>query len=111
MNRAQQAYFVEKSSFTISIDELGIGINQQTNNYEYVSNVDPSGTIVTNNGRSLTGTLKSYVGVTYLNLVTIAGTQETLTITILCESPAIGIGTLQTQTSTICPTDWILLPI
>ena len=33
MNRGQQAYYLENTVFTESVDELGVGIRQQTENY------------------------------------------------------------------------------
>jgi type II secretory pathway pseudopilin PulG len=36
MNRAQQAYYLENTAFTTSIDELGVAIQQQTENYQYI---------------------------------------------------------------------------
>lgn len=35
MNRAQQAYFAEKSVFSTSVDALGLGIKTETTNYKY----------------------------------------------------------------------------
>ncbi|WP_413173391.1 type IV pilin-like G/H family protein [Anabaena azotica] len=110
MNRAQQAYYLENTAFTSSIDELGVGIQQQTDNYDY--NIQINNSVATNNGVSREAALKSYVGVAYVNTFTTpAGTIESVTLTILCESPAAGIGTTQTASSGVCPTgDWLLLP-
>ena len=33
MNRGQQAYYLENTVFTESVDELGVGIRQQSENY------------------------------------------------------------------------------
>ncbi|MBD2295328.1 prepilin-type N-terminal cleavage/methylation domain-containing protein [Anabaena sphaerica FACHB-251] len=109
MNRAQQAYYLENTAFTTSIDNLGIGIQPQTENYDY--NIQINNTVATNNGVSRKKALNSYVGVTYLNtFISTAGTVESVTITILCESPNTGVGTQQTMTSGVCPTGWLLLP-
>jgi hypothetical protein len=35
MNRAQQAYYLESSKFATTIEELGIGIKPETENYRY----------------------------------------------------------------------------
>ena len=35
INRGQQAYYVENGSFTNRIDELGLGIRTETENYSY----------------------------------------------------------------------------
>jgi len=109
MNRAQQAYYLENTVFANSLSELGIGVQSQTDDYDYSIQINNS--IATNNGVSREISLKSYVGVTYLNIfATPVGTVESVTITILCESPGAGVGTQQTMTSGACPTGWILLP-
>lgn len=110
MNRGQQAYYLENTVFTESIDELGVGIRQQTENYLYKINIAPSNTVVTNNGISRKPALKSYAGVPYLNTIPSPdGTIGSVTITILCESPAAGEGTEQTMNLASCPTGWIPL--
>ena len=42
MNRGQQAYFTEKGVFTDDIPDLGIGIEEGTDNYEYDTEVKAS---------------------------------------------------------------------
>ncbi len=110
MNRGQQAYHLENTVFTESIDELGVGIQEETNNYLYKINIAPSNTVVTNNGISQKQALKSYAGVPYLNtILSTDGSIGSVTITILCESPAAGLGTEQTMNSASCPPGWIPL--
>ncbi|NJR21656.1 MAG: general secretion pathway protein GspH [Richelia sp. CSU_2_1] len=89
MNRAQQAYFAEKSAFSNSIDALGIGIKTQTTNYNY-------STIATKNAafnyavsRSETKNLPSYVGAVFL-FVSPAANNEKTTLAILCEAKSFG---------------------
>jgi len=38
MNRAQQAYYLEEDQFADSIAGLGIGIDEDTDSYDYISN-------------------------------------------------------------------------
>ncbi|MEG3919687.1 type IV pilin-like G/H family protein [Microcoleus sp. POL10_C6] len=47
INRAQQAYYAEYGQFSDSIGKLGIGIKEQTNNYNYtiVSSMGPVQTL------------------------------------------------------------------
>ena len=111
MNRAQQAYYFENTVFTSNIDELGAGIKQETDNYLYQIDINANNLVVTHNGLSKKPVLKSYTGVTFLNTFTLpSGATESVTITILCESPAVGVGTSENMASGNCPTDWILLP-
>ena len=107
MNRAQQVYYLQNTTFTNAVDNLGIGIKSQTDNYEYNISMSSS-TIATNNGISKKGSLKSYVGVTFLKTL-ISDTTDHVAISILCESPAIGEGTQQTMALNQCPSNWIPL--
>jgi len=86
MNRAQQAYYLENTSFTDSIGALGLGIATQTVNYKYEAVVLSGGSVVTNRGIVVNGSapLKSYVG--GVEVTTQAATSEATTIAILCES-------------------------
>ncbi len=84
MNRAQQAYFVEKNSFSNSLDSLGIGIRSQTENYQYSSRATAK--VAFNYGISRKETNKSYVGAVFL----VKEKGETLTQAILCESTSTG---------------------
>ena len=86
MNRAQQAYFLENAQFTTSMDQLGLGIRTQTENYAYV--VNGNNTLVANNGLSLKATLKSYMGVTVKSVV--LSTSEATTLAVLCQSKDVG---------------------
>ncbi|MBR8836273.1 MAG: type IV pilin-like G/H family protein, partial [Stigonema ocellatum SAG 48.90 = DSM 106950] len=86
MNRAQQAYFLEQGGFSTGINQLGLGINTQTENYKYM--VKSDGTNVSNNGLSQKTPLKSYVGVVILSKQ--AETSEATTLASLCESDNVG---------------------
>ncbi|MCC5608778.1 type IV pilin-like G/H family protein [Nostoc sp. CHAB 5834] len=97
MNRAQQAYFLENGAFTTGLNELGMGIKSQTENYIYdvAANATSSATVgVANNGRSLKAPLKSYVGVVSLSIQP-GGTSEATTLAVLCETNSVGVGTSQ----------------
>ncbi len=84
MNRAQQAYFLENSKWSDSIEALGIGINPETPNYRsrtevvksiqtidneilQVQKIPPSPGIAVQTAIAKKENLKSYVGVVYLS--------------------------------------------
>ncbi|WP_269546375.1 type IV pilin-like G/H family protein [Coleofasciculus chthonoplastes] len=101
MNRAQQAYFLEKGNFTNNIGELGLGISTETKNYTYSSHATLLSAI--NYSVSRQSDLKSYVGGVFLGRVEETG--ESTTLAILCETkdkgtnrppaPIVEDGTLQ----------------
>ena len=83
LNRAQQAYFLEQYSFTTNIDELGLGMDNSTDNFVYDAVVN--GTLitgVTNRGTSRRTDITSYAGATFYKIGA--------TTTILCEANAPG---------------------
>jgi type IV pilus assembly protein PilA len=84
MNRAQQAYYLENTTFTNSIGALGLGIATQTVNYQYQITLGSS--VVTNQGVVINGSapLKAYVG--GVEVTTQTATSEATTIAVLCES-------------------------
>jgi len=89
MNRAQQAYFLEKGEFTgTTSDEfgkLGLGIKTQTGNYQFkIADGGSKSTQVSNLGIPIQNAIKGYVG--GVNTGTIAGTNEATTLVVLCES-------------------------
>ncbi|BBD64111.1 general secretion pathway protein H [Nostoc commune NIES-4072] len=86
MNRAQQAYFLENAAFTTVMDQLGLGIRTQTENYVY--SVTGSDTLVTNNALSSKAPLKSYAGVVLKS--TVLSTSEATTLAVLCQSNNVG---------------------
>ncbi|WP_449416941.1 type IV pilin-like G/H family protein [Phormidium nigroviride] len=89
MNRAQQAYFAEKSAFATSVDALGLGIKTETTNYKY--SVRATKNAAFNYGISKKRELKSYVGGTFL--IPTKPYQENVitTISILCSTDKPGI--------------------
>ncbi|NMG08583.1 type IV pilin-like G/H family protein [Brasilonema sp. UFV-L1] len=92
MNRAQQVYYLENGKFTDKIDQLGIGINNnstteetyKTDNYQY--KIEKKSDMVVNDAISQTNSLKSYAGVVILKQ---EGSEAT-TQAILCESDKSG---------------------
>src|SRR6478672_8974722 len=95
MNKGQQAYFMEKDTFANSIEKLGIGIKNQTANYQYSLQTTPKTAF--SYGVALKNTtkpIKSYVGAVFLVPVKKDKTKaakpqmETVveTVAILCET-------------------------
>jgi serine/threonine protein kinase len=87
MNRAEQAYFLEKSEFTDSITDLGLGIKTQTENYNYSIRAMPLSAF--NYAVSRKYDLKSYVGGVFLTSADEA-TDEILTQGLVCETNSRG---------------------
>jgi hypothetical protein len=93
MNRAQQAYYAEKSVFSTSVDALGIGIKTETTNYKY--SLRATKQTAFNYGVSKQPQLKSYVGgvfrVPAKEVVPNAAPNEIITtISILCQADDTG---------------------
>lgn len=86
MNRAQQAYYLENTTFTASIGQLGLGIATQTVNYKYGAAILSGGSVVTNGAIVVneSAPLKSYVGGVEVTIQ--AATSEATTVAILCEA-------------------------
>lgn len=83
MNKAQQAYFAENSTFSSSLENLGIGLKRETQNYNYVISVSGPGNQaqVISTAISKQDSLKGYVGGVFLTK-----TQDGVTsISIICE--------------------------
>ena len=85
MNRAQQAYYLEKNTFTDQFGFLGLGVATETANYEYAISAGGGGLLdeVANSGYASGPALKSYMGA--VNTATIAATSEATTLAVLCE--------------------------
>jgi prepilin-type N-terminal cleavage/methylation domain-containing protein len=97
LNRAQQAYYFEKLTFTEAISDLSLGISN-TNSYSY-SAVGAGGITngVVNKATSLNPDLKAYAGGVFKS------TTDQTTQAILCEANAAGEGDVAnnpTNTST-----------
>jgi len=88
MNRAQQAYFTEKGSFTTDIGKLGLGVASDTTNYSYTIPEGDMDTNVNMGSPTNTVTLKAYVGGVVIGQIDsgAGGTLETTSLAILCES-------------------------
>lgn len=83
MNRAQQAYYLEKDKFAQEISELSIGIKPETENYRYqiIAQKDSNRSVM------MTATakrpeLKSYTGAVFV----VKDNKEILTIAGICET-------------------------
>jgi hypothetical protein len=87
MNRAQQAYFLENDEFADSIQELGIGIRTQTQNYQYSIRATPLA--VFNYATPREKKIKGYVGAVFLTSGDEA-TGEILTVELVCETNSPG---------------------
>ena len=96
INRAQQAYFLEKNAFTTDIGLLGLGIKTTTENYNYTLAQGAGGANTINGlGTPRISALKGYAGTTWRGLTATTGGEAT-TLAILCEStsaPGTGIAT------------------
>jgi type IV pilus assembly protein PilA len=88
MNRAQQAYFVEKGAFSNSVNALAIGLKTQTTNYKYstlsIKNAAFSYAVSSHETKILT----SYVGAVFL--VPVSPYNDKTTVSILCAANSPG---------------------
>ena len=116
MSRLQQAYYLEKRTFTDDINKLNVGVNTSTSSFNYSAiagdiNGNPSppalaqlDQIVTNVAKASSPNLKSFVGV-----VGIPGVVRIDTIFCIADSPNIGInpGSLNAGAQTmVCPSNF-----
>ena len=93
MNRAQQAYYLEKGAFTASTSDLGLGIQTNTTNYGYsitqvANSASTNGSVATNKATAKGAALKGYAGV--VALADVSGTTDKTTIAVLCEASSSG---------------------
>ena len=106
MNRAQQAFFLEKTTFTTELANLGLGIQSQTTNYQYyisAGSADNTLASVSSNagdatqlknavgaiGNAInTGTLRSFVGL--VDVATQQSGEGATTVAILCQKKTPG---------------------
>ncbi|MEH2386614.1 MAG: type IV pilin-like G/H family protein [Nostoc sp.] len=112
MNRSQQAYYLENAAFSSSIDQLGLGIKTQTDNYVYSAAIDTASSGVINNGVSQKVALKNYEGVVSISFS--PGNSQSTTLAVLCETPTPSAGTAQTTiilngTSPSCTANYLPL--
>ncbi|WP_293330961.1 type IV pilin-like G/H family protein [Microcoleus sp. CAWBG58] len=90
MNRAQQAYFAEKSTFFNSVDALDLGIKTQTTNYNYSTHATKNAAFSYALSLSERKNLTSYVGAVFLVPVSPAAKNEKTTVSILCQADSPG---------------------
>jgi type IV pilus assembly protein PilA len=132
LNRAQQAYYVEKGTFAGSIEKLGVGIRTETINYSYHISAS-SGPVQTSNdpkesapsfeaviliAQPKVTNIKGYMGVVLTD--TDMNTSQSITRAILCEQeqpvssplpspmPPSSMPTLSNGTPQ-CPQGWVIL--
>jgi type IV pilus assembly protein PilA len=87
INKGQQAYYAENTSFGTEVAQLGLGLKTETTNYEYKLSAVTTGGGITSAATPLNlDALKGYGGA--VDLVD-AGEAST-TQTILCETNAVG---------------------
>jgi hypothetical protein len=84
MNRAQQAFFLEKTYFAVNLEVLAIGIPSETANYKYQVMGLNSTKAVQNMAIAKGDGLKSYTGLVYLAKT--PDSPEPYTTSLLCES-------------------------
>lgn len=84
MNRGQQAYFIEYNKFTNSLEKLGIGIKNSTENYSYVMRV--VGNAAFHYAIPRDHRLKSYVGGVFI----VKNSQGEVPNAIVCEANSPG---------------------
>jgi hypothetical protein len=84
MVRGQQAYHIEKGTFSNSIEELGVGIRPETENYRYQIVPQAGNKSVMITAQAKDGMLKSYTGAVFTtqkgqDVATVSGVCETMT--------------------------------
>jgi type IV pilus assembly protein PilA len=100
INKGQQAYYTENTTFTSDIAALGVGIELETTNYKYTVDDTALTTEAWTKGTAINSdVLNSYQGMVFLVTTTGGSTSRT----ILCETKGPGNGTLAT-TNTDCAT-------
>jgi serine/threonine protein kinase len=83
INRAQQAYFLEHSQFSNSLQDLGLGTTNEPEKYKYSIRSTPLAAY--NYATPGDTTIKGYVGSVFLTPAN-DGTDELLTLTFICEA-------------------------
>lgn len=96
MNKAQQAHFVERASWSKNIQDLGIDIQPENENYRYSIKIDPMiATLKTkpylgiaiNMAIAKQSDLKSYVGIVYVQQNPSSNDiNDIMSLSILCQS-------------------------
>ncbi|MEB3355564.1 MAG: type IV pilin-like G/H family protein [Synechococcales bacterium] len=83
-NRAHQAYYLERQTFTSDFALLGLGLNTDTANYSYTLSAADATAMKTLATPKNTNTLRAFIG--GVDLGQTVGTNETTTRAILCQS-------------------------
>ncbi|MBW4679399.1 MAG: prepilin-type N-terminal cleavage/methylation domain-containing protein [Microcoleus vaginatus WJT46-NPBG5] len=106
MNRAQQAFFLERNNFTTDPNELGVGIKSQTTNFRYTIS-GTTNTVISNRAEGIGAvTLKSYSGAVGTLLSGTGSGTEVLTQALLCESNNPTNVALTLANIDDCPANW-----
>ncbi|MEG4319407.1 MULTISPECIES: type IV pilin-like G/H family protein [unclassified Microcoleus] len=82
LNKGQQAFYIENARFTSSLQELGLGIKSETENYSYSIVLSNDKRLVQAIGLSKKDGLKNYTGIVYL----VKSTDSESTSSLFCES-------------------------
>ena len=90
VNRAQQAYYLEKAEFAENKDfsKLGLGIKTESGNYKFVivggGKDSTAASVQAQPIKGAKDTVKAYLG--SVNAGVLTGTKEATTLTVLCEA-------------------------
>ncbi|MBW4582481.1 MAG: type IV pilin-like G/H family protein [Tildeniella nuda ZEHNDER 1965/U140] len=92
MNRSQQAYYLEKNTFSSDVSILGLGIKTDTTNYTYAINGQTSSAVTNLSYPKFTTTLRAHTGGVGVGFTTGTTAGEATTLAVLCQSvkPAAG---------------------
>jgi len=110
MNRVQQAFYLEKSKFATTIEELGVVIKSETQNYRYQIIPQADGKSVMITGTAKTPDLKNYAGLVFI--VKDTKTADSITVPILCEAqqsstpPIMPTAPTDSSQTIPCPSGW-----
>lgn len=85
MNRTQQAYFLEKNTFSTDISLLGLGIKSGTTNYTYAIESASASSVVNLSYPTNTTTLRAHTGGVQVGTTGASGNEST-TLAQLCQS-------------------------
>lgn len=92
MNRSQQAYYLEKNTFSSDVSLLGLGIKTATTNYTYAISSPTSSSASNVSYPLFTTTLRAHTGGVGTGFANGQTTGEATTLAVLCQSvkPAAG---------------------
>ncbi|MBW4470910.1 MAG: type IV pilin-like G/H family protein [Stenomitos rutilans HA7619-LM2] len=94
MNRSQQAYYLEKNTFSSDVSLLGLGIKTDTTNYTYQIDSPTSSGVKNVSNPKFTNTLRAHLGGVSTGFTTGATSGEATTLAVLCQSAKPGATTL-----------------